>query len=194
MQQTAQRVARILDADRPGATRVWRPALGLVATFSVVCLIVLPRAPKLVAFTVQQPSFAASAFKASPELAFDNAGSQARMIPAAFHAPVSSATLPKNVHAHSAKPRQRISPFNASPVAPLPAKLTQPQQNSVHMVRTSVQTSSQTVDGAQSVLLIMHTEQLDDSGRLVWSISMWQLTVFHPTVPQLQRGINPKTT
>jgi beta-lactamase regulating signal transducer with metallopeptidase domain len=195
MQQTAQRVARILDADRPGATRVWKPALGLVATFSAACLIALPRAPKLVAFEIQQPSFSASASKVSPELAFNNAGTHARMIPAMFHAPVSSAAaLPKNIRPQSAKPRQRINPSNASPVAPVPAKLTQPKQNSVHMVRTSFQTSSETIDGAQSLLLVMHTEQIDDSGRLVWSISMWQLTVFHPAVPQTQRGINPKTT
>ncbi|MFZ0816478.1 MAG: M56 family metallopeptidase [Candidatus Sulfotelmatobacter sp.] len=195
MQQTAQRVARILDADRPGATRIWKPALGLVVTFSAACLIVLPRAPKLVAFEVQQPSFSASASKVSPELTFNNAGTHARMIPAMFHAPVSSAsTLPKAIRTQAAKPRQPINPTNAKPVAAVPAKLTQPKQNSVHMVRTSVQTSSPTVDGAQSVLLVMHAEQLDDSGHLVWSISMWQLTVFHPVVPQTQRGINPKST
>jgi hypothetical protein len=195
MQQTAQRVARILDADRPSATRVWKPALGLVATFSVTCLIALPRAPRLVAFEVQQPSVLAPAPKASPELAFDNAGSRARMIPAMFHAPVSNtSTSPKAIRTQAAKPRQRINPSNATPVAAVPAKLMQPKQNSVHMVRTSVQTSSGTVNDAQSVLLVMRTEQLDDSGHLVWSISMWQLTVFHPVVPQTQRGINPKST
>jgi hypothetical protein len=116
------------------------------------------------------------------------------MIPATFHVPISSAAaLPKNVHAHSAKLRQQINPSNATPLVPVPAKLKQPKQSSVHMVRTSFQTS-ETVGGAQSILLVMHTEQLDDSGRLVWSISMWQLTVFHPAVPQLHRGINPKTT
>ncbi len=195
MQQTAQRVARILDADRPGATRVWKPALGLVASFSAVCLIALPRAPKLVAFDAQQPSISASTSKFSPEPAFDNAGIHARMIPAMFHAPVSSAsTLPKAIRTQAAKQKHQINPSNATPATPVPAKLTQPKQNAVHMVRTSFQTSSETIDGAQSFLLVMHTEQLDDSGRLVWSVSMWQLTVFHPALPQVQRGINPKTT
>jgi hypothetical protein len=41
---------------------------------------------------------------------------------------------------------------------------------------------------------VMRTEQFDDSGRVVWSISMWQLTVFHPATQQAQRGLNPKTT
>jgi beta-lactamase regulating signal transducer with metallopeptidase domain len=195
MQQTAQRVARILDADRPGATSIWKPALALVVTFSAACLIALPRAPKLIAFDAQQPGVSASASKLSPEIAFDNATSHARIIPATFHVPISAAaTLPKNVHAQPAKPHRQINSANTTPVTPVPAKLTQPKQNSVHMVRTSVETSSATVDGAQSVLLLMRTEQIDDSGRLIWSISMWQLTVFHPVDPQIQRGINPKTT
>jgi beta-lactamase regulating signal transducer with metallopeptidase domain len=194
MQQTAQRVARILDAERPGATRIWKPALALVATFSAACLIALPHAPRLVAFDVQQPGISASASKVSPELAFDNAGSHARMIPAAFHAQVSAAAaLPKNVHAQSANPQRPINPSNLTPVAAVPATLTLRKQNAVHMLRTSVETSGAAVD-AQSVLLVIHTEQLDDSGRLVWRISMWQLTVFHPVDPRIERRINPKTT
>jgi beta-lactamase regulating signal transducer with metallopeptidase domain len=95
MRQTAQRVARILDADRRGATRVWKPALFLVAVFSAVCVISLPRTPKLVAFEEELPSFSASASKATPVLPVESAGvgARARMIPAALHTRVSSAAL-----------------------------------------------------------------------------------------------------
>ncbi len=48
--EAALRLARILDAKRPVATRVWKPALGMVAAFSVVCLALLPHAPQFVAF------------------------------------------------------------------------------------------------------------------------------------------------
>ncbi len=48
--EAALRLARILDAKRPVATRVWKPALGMVAAFSVVCLMVVPHAPQFVAF------------------------------------------------------------------------------------------------------------------------------------------------
>lgn len=194
MQQTAQRVARILDADRPRATTMWKPALGLVATFSAVCLIALPRAPKLIAFDAQQPSFSAAASKISPEPSFDNLPTQARMIPAVFHDRVTSASPSPKVIRVQPKLRFRINHFNSAPVAAVPAKLTQPRPDAAHMVRTSLTTSSETLNGAQSVLLVMHTEQFDDSGRVVWSISMWQLTVFHPATQQVQRGINPKTT
>jgi len=48
--EASMRLARILDANRPLATRVWKPALGMAGAFSMVCLSVLPHAPQFVAF------------------------------------------------------------------------------------------------------------------------------------------------
>ena len=48
--EASLRLARILDANRPVATRVWRPALGMVSAFSIVCLMALPLAPHFVGF------------------------------------------------------------------------------------------------------------------------------------------------
>jgi beta-lactamase regulating signal transducer with metallopeptidase domain len=48
--EASLRLARILDANRPVATRVWKPALGMAGAFSMVCLAVLPHAPQFVAF------------------------------------------------------------------------------------------------------------------------------------------------
>jgi bla regulator protein blaR1 len=48
--EASLRLAQILDRNRPVATRVWKPALAVVAVFSMVCLAVLPRAPQFVAF------------------------------------------------------------------------------------------------------------------------------------------------
>ncbi len=50
VRQTSLRVSQILDANRPGATRVWKPAVYSVAAFVGVCAISLSRAPELVAF------------------------------------------------------------------------------------------------------------------------------------------------
>jgi Zn-dependent protease with chaperone function len=58
MRQTSLRVSRILDVNRCGATRVWKPALYSVATFFVVCLVSLPHAPELVAFEDAVPNVA----------------------------------------------------------------------------------------------------------------------------------------
>ncbi len=45
--EASLRLAQILDTKRPVATRVWKPALGMVAAFSVVCLA---HAPQFVGF------------------------------------------------------------------------------------------------------------------------------------------------
>src|SRR5271166_3156105 len=48
--EASLRLAQILDSSRPKATRVWKPALGMVGVFSMVCLLALPLAPQFVAF------------------------------------------------------------------------------------------------------------------------------------------------
>ena len=202
MRQTAQRVARILEGDRPGPTRVWKPALVLIAVFSAVCVISLPRAPKLVAFEEELPSFSATASKATPVLPVESAGvgARVRMIPAALHTRVSSAALGindvprKDVLAQVVRPPRRSNTNDsAPPAAAVSAKLVQPQPDPPRLVRTSFDDSGNSVTELNSVFLVMHTEQVDDSGRMVWSISVWRLTVFHP-VDRLQKGITPKST
>jgi BlaR1 peptidase M56 len=48
--EASLRLAQILDKNRPAATRVWKPALGMVGVFSIFCLALLPHAPQFVAF------------------------------------------------------------------------------------------------------------------------------------------------
>jgi beta-lactamase regulating signal transducer with metallopeptidase domain len=47
--EASLRLAQILDKNRPAATRVWKPALGMISAFSLVCLAVLSHAPQFVA-------------------------------------------------------------------------------------------------------------------------------------------------
>lgn len=48
--QTSQRIMQILDAGRPKATRVWKPALGLVTAMSAVAIMAVPYTPNLITF------------------------------------------------------------------------------------------------------------------------------------------------
>ena len=193
MRQTTQRGARILDANRPGATRVWKPALALIAAFSAVCLISLPRAPRLVAFEERSPHVSASALKLPPVLAAESAGAPARMIPATFHIPASGTVLARNTLVRTSKTQHRSHADFTQPAA-IPAKATQPEQVSAHVVLTSSEISSEDAIGTSSVLLLMQTEQVDASGQMIWSVAVWRLTVFHPVDRQLQKGITPKST
>ena len=48
--EASLRLAQILNKNRPMATKVWTPAVGMVGIFSAICLAALPHAPQLVAF------------------------------------------------------------------------------------------------------------------------------------------------
>jgi bla regulator protein blaR1 len=65
MQQTSRRICQILDAKRPGTTRVWKPATLLFASFSMVGLALGPRVPQLVSFRNEA---APATFAANSEL------------------------------------------------------------------------------------------------------------------------------
>jgi beta-lactamase regulating signal transducer with metallopeptidase domain len=57
--EASERVAQILDKNRPAARGISKPALGLVGTFAAVCLVMLPATPQFVAFdraTVSAPA------------------------------------------------------------------------------------------------------------------------------------------
>lgn len=60
MCDTTKRVAQILDRNRTGATSVWKPALVLMTVFSAVCLVVVSRAPEMIAFQDAVPKVVAS--------------------------------------------------------------------------------------------------------------------------------------
>ena len=48
--EASTRIAQILDHNRPAATRISKPALGLAAAFTVLCLVMLPNSPQVVSF------------------------------------------------------------------------------------------------------------------------------------------------
>jgi hypothetical protein len=48
--EASERVAQILDKNRPAAGGVSKPALGLVGTFAALCVVMVPATPQLVAF------------------------------------------------------------------------------------------------------------------------------------------------
>ena len=78
IRQTSLRVARILDVNRPTSVdRAWKPVVTLVAGFAMVFVLAISRAPKLIAFSDNEPRPMASPMLASPMIAtsFLNAGS-----------------------------------------------------------------------------------------------------------------------
>lgn len=81
--EASLRLARILDAGRTSTGKVWKPALGFVGAFSLLCLTVLPHAPQVVAF---EPNVrAVQADDAPPALLGRSEIPAAAVVPAAMH-------------------------------------------------------------------------------------------------------------
>jgi beta-lactamase regulating signal transducer with metallopeptidase domain len=186
--EASLRLAQILDANRPKATRVWTPALSLVSAFSLVCLVALPHAPQFVAFdrgdsvvtsTVMTSSVKTNAlpFQAGPgipavhELAsYRPTGQTAAVIPASL------SKLPNKVaQRKSDAPQFVATKSNAANVS---------QSADVFVpVRFSFGPNSG-ADGSQQIAPQVQTLVFVESTRYVvsdsqlWRVQVWRVTTF----------------
>jgi Zn-dependent protease with chaperone function len=212
IEQTSQRLIRILDVDRPTATKVSKPALGLVAAFSAICVMSLLHAPRLVAFEAS-PGFSASDRAGFPAAGIDSSAFGAKLIPAALQipgaSPSASPSRGRNSNPGFGKTIRVSAPLDRA------VKLKSPnvnrhvamrsdnagenfvtlQINSPRLMNGNASEASFVPDVSDPlpVLLVIQTAEVDGYGR-VWSISIVQFTVFHPVDRRVQREITPKST
>jgi beta-lactamase regulating signal transducer with metallopeptidase domain len=191
MHLTAQRVARILQGagatERPATTKVWKPAIAAMTAVSAVCLISLAHEPNLVAFDnghSEPPAIA----EAAPHFG-------AKVVPASFIARDSNNTASDDAVAKpTAKPAIKHSAVKVV-TSLMAANAQSPSQVLPQMTTANGQDSVQAT-APHTVLVIMQNNEVDDNGR-VWSISVWQLTVYHPdqaAARRIGKGVPPKST
>ena len=181
--EASLRLAQILDKNRPAATRVWKPALGMVGVFSVVCLVLLPRAPQFVAFDRATPAspfdhaYSAAVSQASFQPSFQTS-LQAAVVPAALRAAESSLsgtaerrTTAKvshaRVHAHDVA-GQQIAPEDvvaARSNAALPRE---------RVVKASASGDQETAPEFRTLIFIEAT-QYGNSDSAVWRVQVWRV-------------------
>jgi beta-lactamase regulating signal transducer with metallopeptidase domain len=127
--EASLRLAQILDKNRPVATRVWKPALGMVGAFSMICLMALPHAPQFVAFdrgmmaSNSDHGYSAAVSESSLRPSFQFPLPTTAVIPAALRTGESSSvgTTAKVVHTravagHRPAPASVVATrFNAAP-------------------------------------------------------------------------------
>ena len=191
--EASLRLARILDTNRPVATRVWKPALGMVAAFSIVCLMVLPRAPQFVAFdrgmldsnsdhgysaVVSQSSLESSSFQSSFRTT--------AVIPGALRTGDSSSlgttakrTTAKVVHAHAVVAHQ------AAPVRVIAARLNAtPARDRVVAINAS---ADREIVPEFRTLVFIEATQYVTSDSSVWSVQVWRVTLVRAVPDRLAR-------
>jgi beta-lactamase regulating signal transducer with metallopeptidase domain len=184
--EAALRLAQILDTKRPVATRVWKPALGMVAAFSVVCLMALPRAPQFVAFdqgldrgmTASNSARVGTGALARPSRAQLGSYPQPQQLWIRHGEPSSPATA-KMTTANAVPARAVAGPELAS-AQPVSARLNAaPPSNGV--VAISATAEREIVPQFRTLVFIEATRyRTADSS--VWSVQVWRVT-WVSTVP-----------
>src|ERR1017187_2018817 len=172
--EASLRLAQILDTKRPVATRVWKPALAMVAAFSVVCLALLPHAPQFVAFDqgvrASNSDHAYSAAVSQPSFP---------LLPSTSGEPGVPARLDGR-DARRSTTRPRAASHRLASVPVVSARLNaEPASNGV--VAIGANAEREIVPQFQTLVFIEATEYrtADSSG---WSVQVWRVT-WVSTVP-----------
>jgi len=185
--EASLRLAQILDKNRPVATRVWKPALGMVGAFSMVCIAVLPHGPQLVAFdrsaSAGNSGHAYSAFSqpASQWLRSVNGepGVPARLpsstpIRAGSREAHGSITRPHAVAGRQlGQPRVVAARLNAT----LPPD---------RVVEASASSDQEIVPQFRTLVFIEATQYVT-SNSSVWSVQVWRVTLVSPVRERMAR-------
>ncbi len=178
--EASLRLAQILDRNRPVATRVWKPALGMIGTFSVVCLLALPHAPQFVAFDrdadhsvtadASDPAYSADVIsQPSPQSSLQAAA----VIPAALRTDDASAR--KTARAVHANVRARaVAGFEFDSVVSAAARL-----NATPMPEWLLETSASADQGVVPqfrTLVFVQTTRYMTADSSAWSVQVWRVT------------------
>lgn len=180
------RVAQILDEKRPGATRVWRPAPGLLVGISLACLMALSDAPRLVSFensspvSARPPVAGASASALPPRAmgvesrdATPGSAVGAQVIPASFSRKEEAKLLaPARARTRASK----VAKPDKSAVVPARDLQSLP---SPRLIRSGLAGAGPT---PQTLIFIMQTRFVPNaadgaSGVVIWKYCVWQVTM-----------------
>jgi beta-lactamase regulating signal transducer with metallopeptidase domain len=184
--EASLRLAQILDKNRPVATRVWKPALGMVGAFSAVCWVALSQAPQFIAFD-RRPLASGSDHAYSAAVMQPSLQSSLRTmtVPAAFPADGSSSvgTSAKIVHARVHK---RDVGEHHLPQVPAVAARLNPAPPREQVIAIHANADPQLVPQFQTLVFVETTQDMT-SGSLRWRIQVWHVMVISAERERLAR-------
>jgi len=192
--EASLRLAQILDKDRANTKRVWKPALGLVSAFSLACLMVVPRVPRLVAFETNGPAVSGDHAQGAVSRSEFSA---AAVIPASPRVRTSQAIKKQSrpaagpVVAHGIEPqvgeRPVAHPDNALQVMAARAS----RDSELSWVYLPIAGIDENVTGP--TLLVVHTAQRVGQNSWVWSVTVWRITWTNPAQDAARAAVAKKT-
>lgn len=178
VQHISVRISQILDASHPRATRVSKVAMAGVTALAGVCLIALLQSPTLIAFqsnvvgktelaTVRKPVL--SAVPESVHRVKAEEATSAKVVPAMLRLRTAKQSSLATTHKANAVARRDVV---------VPAKFA-PRQAQWKVVRAAL-VHPRAVAPVESIYFVIPDASFDANGEVVWTLSLWRLTVFHP--------------
>jgi hypothetical protein len=190
VQHMSVRISQILDPSRPRAPRISKIALAAITGIAGICLIAVLQSPTLIAFqgnlvgTAAKPALSGVEGAVLTARISGEATQTGAAVPVVMREPVRSSprsvlrTRKSNVAVARARSRDVLTA----------AKLARnPEQSKV--LRAGLTLHQRTVIPVENILLVMPDARFDASGQVVWTWSVWRLTVFHPVQPPVEGTI-----
>jgi beta-lactamase regulating signal transducer with metallopeptidase domain len=180
--EASLRLAQILDKNRPAATRIWKPALGMVGAFSVACLMALPHAPQFVAFDRGAPTSHSDpvSLAAVSQSSFGPLLPPAAIVPAGFQTHGSQSARATNRGTTARVVHARVNTDTVAGQQIAPARVVAAGSNAVppreRVVEASASADQEVVPQFRTLVFIEAT-QYGDSDSAVWSVQVWRVTV-----------------
>ena len=186
LRQTSQRVAQILNPRRSSTSGVWKPAYAILAVGAIGTLAAVPHIPRLVAFESASPQVAPSFTAATSD-------------------PGSASVAATVVPASAKQQRTALRPLTAvskaehrAPAVTLTRAKSVPQIHRPLVVQADWRQppparQPEDVKAPDVFLVVMQNQQFGQTGTSFWSISIYRLTVFHPSQQQIRNETPAKS-
>lgn len=165
--EATRRLTKILDKNRPLATRVWKPALVMVGAFSVVCLLALPHAPQLVAVDRG----------VDPVMTANVSNSPGAPVPSAFASQQTAVAIPATFHERP-KPKAASRAISVAQPQPAPTVTESNMEPAAEDLLVTQVNANQALVPQFQTLVFIEATPYGSLGSPVWRVQVWRLTVF----------------
>ena len=188
--EASLRLAQILDHNRPMATRIWKPAVGMVSAFSLFCLMALPVAPQFVAVDRDSgPAYAASV------PSHDFVAPAAAVVPASFRIGESASVkmaatgaIAKVRRPNVVRAQDRMT--DSARTLPVMARLTPKNEEPPRdqLVAVSANSEQAMIPQFQTLVFFETTQYTNsNSNATVWSVQVWRVTFVTEVLKRMEK-------
>ena len=175
--QTSERVAQILDVNRPkGNARAWKPVISAVVGVGVLCSVLTARAPELVGFDKGTPN----------EIELANSLADRVSVPAT-NAKLIQRSTPAWTNAKAVPAKLSRRPVPRNPIANATRPVTRHYEVASNLIRLSA-LKPQSTPMSETVFVMIESRELGPGDAEVYRIQMW-----HVTVLPLTEAVGSKT-